>query len=709
MKQKKFYPFLYRYLLPLLVAATWEASAQDTRQVQRTVTDSTDGGTLPGVSVTVKNTVRGVNTDPDGKFSIPASASDVLVFSLLGYEDREVKVGESPVLNVRMQQGLSALEEVVVVGYGTQKKRDVTGAIVSVSSEQIAERQALNVFDALQGMAPGVQIGQESGRPGAASSVRIRGTATLEGGANPLYIVDGAQGVDIAGINPDDIASIEVLKDGASAAIYGARSANGVVIITTKRGQEGKPQIKGSYLNSYSTLSHKIPQANAAERRLYEIKRGGTGVQADSLNPSFNADNDYQDLVTRTAQRHQLDLSLGGRNDKLSYYGSLGYLDEEGIIVNSWYKRITGRLNIDYTPGERFAYGSRVQFGYRNENRIHEGNTLNEAIPRPPTYAVYFPDGTLAPTISGRRNPLAWALLNRDEYNIYDANIYNFMSYKLLDGLKFTADATVNLMYSNRDQFTPKLLNTNTGASGEAFSNGEERTDLTNYWMVQGYFNYNKTLNSDHELTGVLGVSADRYNLRRNNMAGNNWLSEEIPTMNAAQELLLNEIYTNGVRNTAASAFGRIGYGYKGKYLFQSNFRLDGSSRFGKDNRWGFFPSVSAAWRFSDEPFMDWSGDYLDDGKIRLSYGITGNDRIGDYDAIQRYVFGSNYYNEVSGVVPNSLFGNNALGWESTKQFNAGLDLTFFNSRLTLVADYYDKVTDNLLYSAPLALETGYD
>lgn len=708
-KKKSWYGTARCCLLLLMLAAPWQLAGQALREIRGRVTDSLDQTPLPGVTVLIKGTARGVNTDAEGRYSIQAKEGDVLVFRFLGYLTRETAVGSGSTIDIALQQGSSDLDEVVVIGYGTQRKRNVTGSIVSVSSEDIAERQALNVFDALQGMAPGVQIAQESGRPGAESSVRIRGTATMEGGADPLYIVDGAQGVDISTINPDDIESIEILKDGASAAIYGSRSANGVIIITTKRGKDGRPQIRGSYLNSYSTLSHKIPQANAADRRLYEQKRGSTSVQADSLNPSFNADNDYQDLITQTAQRHQLDLSVGGASDRLNYYGSLGYLDEGGIIKNSWYKRVTGRLNMDYSPGDRFTYGNRIQFSYRTENRIHEGNTLNQAIPRPPTYAVYFPDGSLAPTIAGRRNPLAWALLDKNEYDIYDANIYNYFRFNILDGFTFTADATYRFTYNHNEEFTPRLLNSNTGATSEAVSNGRERDDLTNYWMVQGYFNYDQTLGGLHELAGVLGVSAERRSFRRNNIAGNDWVSEEISTINAAQELLLNDIYTNGIRSTQASVFGRLGYSYQGKYIIQSNFRADGSSRFGVDNRWGFFPSVSAAWRFSDEGFMEGIRHFLDDGKIRISYGITGNDRIGEYDAIQRYVFGSNFYNGVSGVVPHTSFANSTLGWETTKQFNVGLNLTLFNSRLNIEADYYDKITDDLLYNAPLAYETGFN
>src|SRR5699024_1550912 len=298
----------YKPLLLLLICflVTKSVAAQEFIDVTGDVKDEKTN--LPLAGVTVSSSVSNTQTDEEGSFSLEAEIKEKLTFTFVGYNSIELDASQTH-MEVSLSPSASDLDEVVVVGYGTQKKRNVTGAIVSVSSEDIAERQALNVFDALQGMTPGVQIAQESGRPGAESAVRIRSTATMEGGANPLYIVDGAQGVDISSINPDDIESVEILKDGASAAIYGSRSANGVIIITTKKAKAGQPQVKVNYLNSYSSLAHKVPQANADERRLYEHKRGGSdALSVDSLNPAFNADNDMQDLITQTAQRHQLDL-----------------------------------------------------------------------------------------------------------------------------------------------------------------------------------------------------------------------------------------------------------------------------------------------------------------------------------------------------------------------------------------------------------------
>jgi TonB-linked SusC/RagA family outer membrane protein len=629
--------------------------------------------------------------------------NSVLVFSSIGFTSREVTVGSQTDLNVVLNAGNNAMDEVIVIGYGTQRKKDVTGAISSVSAKQIEERQAIDVLDAMQGQAPGLQIAQESGRPGAGNSVRIRGIGTFQGGADPLYIVDGAQGVNIDGINPNDIESIEILKDAASAAIYGSRSANGVVIITTKKGKEGKPTLDFRYLTSMSKLSHKIPQANAADRRLLDLKRNGTaGANTDSLNPSFNADNDYQDMLTRTAKRQQFDLSLGGASRNLNYYGSLGYLNDEGIIINSWAKTMRGRFNVDYKATDKLTYGNRIQFSYQTENRINEGNTLNQAIQRPPNFRVYFADGTLAGQIGGRRNPVAEALLRKNEYQTVDANFYNYISYQFLPELKLTVDANVKANYVHHETFAQKLLS-NTGNDND----GLDEQDWNTYWMVQSYLNYNKTLAGDHTLTGVLGVSADRNFSRGSEISGTNFVTEEVTTLNSAQVYGIPS--TTEKRFTSTSTFARLGYSYKGKYLFNSNFRADASSKFGKENRWGYFPSASVGWRFSEESFMKWAYRYLDEGKIRASYGLTGNDRIGEYDAIRTYTFGSNWYNGVSGVAPSATFGNPALSWEETKQTNIGLDLSFLRGRLTFTADYYDKITDKLLYQAPLPYETGFN
>jgi TonB-linked SusC/RagA family outer membrane protein len=675
-------------------------------RVSGTVRDN-KGAPIAGVNVTIKGSTAGTSTDSKGAYTINApSSNSVIVFSSIGYGEQTETVGNRVLINVTLLNKESELGEVVVIGYGTQKKPDVTGAISSIPSSQIAARQPQNVFEAIQGQVPGVVIAQESGRPGATSSIRIRGIGTFEAGADPLYVVDGAQGVNIDGINPADIESIDILRDAASAAIYGSAGGNGVIIITTKKGKEGKPKVDLRYFTSFGNLSHKIPQANAADRRLLDLKRSSTGVTSipsDSLNPGYNADYDYQDMLTQTAIRNQIDLGVSGGTKTLNYYASAGLVKDQGLIINSWADIARARFNIDFKPSDRFAFGNRIQGLYQRENRIDEGRTLQQAIQRPPNFRMYFQDGSLSGLIGGRRNPVAEALLDKNNYDIYDVSMYNYISYNFLKELKFTVDANVSATNTHNLVFFPKLVSSANPLNNEI----DDESEFETYWLAQGYFNYSKTFNGNHNVTGVLGTSSEQGFTHTADQSGTNLVTETVLTLNSAQ--IKNPATTNEERYFKHSYFARIGYSYKGRYLFNSNFRADASSRFGKDNKWGYFPSASVGWRFSDEKFMGWSRRYLDDGKFRISYGAIGNDRIGPYDAIQTYTFGSNYYNGVSGVGPNTTFGNNKLAWESVKQFNVGTDLVFLKGRISLTADYYNKTTENLLYSAPLSSNTGFN
>jgi TonB-linked SusC/RagA family outer membrane protein len=694
--------FLFIILIQFLALS---GLAQSTRVSG--IVKNAQGKALSGASVVVKGTSKGVITDAEGRFTIEASGQNpILIFSMVGHLSKEETVASRTVVDVLLMESVNNLEEVVVIGYGTQKKRDVTGAISSISSKAIDERAPKDVFEAIQGQVPGVVVAQESGRPGANSSIRIRGIGTLEAGADPLYVVDGAQGVNIDGINPADIESIEILRDAASAAIYGSAGGNGVIIITTKKGKDGKPKVDLRYLVSFGNLSHKIPQANAADRRLLDQKRSSTGtvsIPADSLNPGYNADYDYQDELTQTAIRNQVDLGVSGGSKNVNFYASAGFIRDKGLIINSWADIARVRFNLDFKPSEKFAFGTRIQGSYQRENRIDEGRTLQQAIQRPPNFRMYFQDGSLSGLIGGRRNPVGEALLNKNNYDIYDANMYSYISYNFLRELKFTADGLVKANNEHNLVFFPKL-----NSSANPLNNSlEDNTVFESGWLVQGYFNYNKTFGGSHILTGVLGTSAEKGFTHESNQSGTNLVTETVLTMNSAQ--IKNPATTYEEKYFKNSYFARLGYSYQGKYLFNTNFRADASSRFGKDNKWGYFPSASFGWRFSEEKFMNWAKRYLDDGKFRVSYGAIGNDRIGPYDAIQTYTFGSNYYNGVSGVGPNTTFGNNKLAWESVNQFNVGTDLIFLKGRLSIVADFYNKITNNLLYSAPLSSNTGFN
>lgn len=666
------------------------------------------GTALSGVSVTVQGTSTGTTTDDRGRFSIEVpSPTSVLVYSNVGYLEYSEVVGDNKQVNIRLREKLSDLDEVVVIGYGTQKKRDVTGAISSISAKAIEERQPVSVYDALLGAAPGVRVMSASGAPGEEASITIRGLSTLsDAGVRPLYIVDGVPVKSISSINPKDIQSMEILKDAASAAIYGSRSANGVIIITTKRGEEGKAQINVDYLASFSNLSNRISQANRLERQMFD-RRGNLGLDPkpdDSTSFSRNSDNDYQALITQTAIRHQVDVGLRGGTKTLNYYNSLQYLDETGIVISSYNKRLTLRTNVEYRPSKRFAMFTRLSFGYQTKNNINEGNVIQQSLQRPPGMALYFPNGEYIYFNGGRRNPLAEAYLRKNVSKIFKGVLYQGFDFNIAEPLTLHADASFDIELQRRSLFASKFLS----SSNPPINSGEDETNIPMRMQGNFYLSYKQTFKSVHNITALAGMNWEKNRLEEVNIEGTNFVTEAVTTLNAAGLFNLADLYSRAAASALVGFYGRLGYDYKGKYLINFNVRRDGSSVFGPENRWGNFPSVSVGWRFSDEYFMDAFRNVLTDGKIRASWGITGNQEIGDYDSYQQFEFGSYFYNGVSGVRTSPRMGNAALKWEETTQSNIGLDLTFLKGRISFVGDYYVKKTSDLLYDDPLPNELGF-
>lgn len=703
-------PNARKWLLPfslfLLFQLCFAMAYAQTVKVEGTVKDNT-GSTIPGVTVLIKGTKKGAATDALGHFSINAAQTDVLSFSFTGFTTKEETVGPRTTIDVTLLENVSTLNESVVIGYGTQKKRDVTGAISSIGAKAIEEKQPVSIFDAIQGAAPGVRVMSNSGAPGEDQDITIRGLSTLsDGGVRPLYIVDGVTMDNINAINPKDIQSIEILKDAASAAIYGSRSANGVIIVTTKRGDDGKPKIDVGFLRTYNKLSNRVPQANRLERQMFD-RRGNIGLDPkpdDSTSFARNADNDYQKLMTQTGIRNQVDIGISGGNKALNFYSSLQYLDEKGIILNSYAKRFTLRNNLDYRPNKRMAMSTRLNFSYQDRNNINEGNVIRQALQRPPGMALYLPDGSWIYNNGGRRNPIAEAYLRKDISKVYKGVLYQSFDFTLAKPLTLHADVSADVELTRRSTFNSKLLDTN----NPQVSSGSDNTALPIRTQGNVYLSFQKKL-KEHSFTAMAGFNFEKNNQEEVNLSGRLYVTESVETLNAAGQLTLTDIYTNGTINALAGFYGRLAYDYKGRYLFNATVRRDGSSRFGSDTRWGNFPSVSVGWRFSDEPFLGLhKNSILTDGKIRASWGLTGNQAIGNFDAVQQFVFGSYYYNGVSGVRTNDRLGNSSLKWEETAQSDIGIDLTFLNGRVVFVADYYVKNTSDLLYDAPLPLEVGY-
>lgn len=675
------------------------------------------GEPLIGVSVIEKGTLNGTATGIDGDFEISVSnRGATLVVSFMGFTSQEI-VADRASLSITLYEDTKQLEEVVVVGYGTMRKRDITGAITSLSSDNIERKVPTDVFDALQGQVAGVQIVSGSGQPGESSSIKIRGTSTFSAeGVRPLYIVDGMPLEDIDGINPSDILSMEVLKDAASAAIYGSRSANGVIIITTKGGEKGKPKIDIKYNRSWGKLSHKLPQANREDRRLYDQYRREYFLQnnmvgnadesiqmiRDSLNVFFNVDNDYLDMITGTAQKDQVDISFGGGENKLTYFINTGYYNERGIIPNTDFNRLTARVNTDYSPNNWLTVGSRVSLTYSLKRGINEGDLLRWVLSRRPYFSTYYPDGTLVGVFNGQKNPLAQVEHTTDFTDSYKANFFQFFEFEILKGLKFRTNINANFYLDKRHRMYPSIITD----EWQRNNSGLSYNFLNWNFLNENYFTYNARWDL-HNFSAMAGVSAQKWRYEREFLVGRNSSTDYIYTMNAFSANL--ELGSTGSwidHHSMASLFTRVTYDYSGKYLFTANLRRDGSSRFAKNNKWGNFPSVSGGWRFSDESFLGFFKPAMDDGKIRVSYGVTGNESIGNYDYVYSYE-PSLIYDGVGGVGPTRI-GKDNLKWEETKQINLGLDLSFWNSRLTVTADYYSKYTDGLLANYQLPKESGF-
>jgi TonB-dependent starch-binding outer membrane protein SusC len=701
---------LHTAFLLLSILITSSLFAQAPVKVSGTVKDS-KGVPLQGVSVKVKGSSVGTVTDDKGEYRITVpSAESILVFSIVGYSEVSQAVGASPLLNVTLADKANDLNDVVVIGYGqTQKKRDVGGAISSVSNKQIQERQPINLFDALQGQAAGVLIMNDNGEPGAQGSIQIRGANTFTAEGNtPLYVVDGVIVDNASAINPNDIERVEVLKDAASASIYGARSAAGVILITTKKGREGKPKVDLQYSKVYGWLSHKIQAANAAELRYYRKIQNGNlsgsqGTFTDSLNPSFNSDNDYQDLLLgNTGKRDDIKMSVSGGQKSLTYYGSLNFINDEGIALNTWYKSIQSRINTEFQVSPKFKYTNNLSFYWSFGNFTSINNSLRPVFDRASYLRVYNPDGTLTSYLNSKRNPVANALLEDNTKETMKAQMNHQIDFQISKSLKFTTSFNAQLTSTQGFYFQPRFLDDNGNENfarndlGKAFS-----------WLLQGFLNYNQKFGV-HAVTAVLGAEKDRDKSDATHMEGKDFVIETAHYVKGAFIDNLTKQTASGSAVSTASAFARVNYSYDEKYILQGTFRRDASSRFAPANRVGNFLSGSAAWRFSDEKFMSWTNSLLTDGKIRFSWGQTGNDRVSNYDYLQLMTQGSNSYNGIAGASLSTTFGNPNLTWEATEQKNLGLDLSFLKGKISFIADAYIKTTHSLLYAKPLPSQTGF-
>lgn len=723
-------------MLSCLVCLSWTAMAQ--HQVSGKVTSAADNSPIAGVGVTVKGSNIGVATDESGNYTLEVPSGDVtLVFSFIGFATREVAVNNQTLINVSMEEDTEQLEQVVAIGYGTARRSDLTGSVGTINAADLVDRSPVSAVKALQGRIAGVEVLNNAAAPGSSARIRIRGINSINTGKEPLVVVDGIIGVDLNMVNPNDISSIEVLKDASATAIYGARGANGVLLVTTKRGIANSSQLTYSGFVSVGARQRSVPSLNAAQfmevyHRAYDNaeKYDPTGFAqgkytkfdpADfpllfdaSGNPLY--DTNWEDEVYRTAVSNSHTLSLRGGSANTRYSFSMGYTGEQGIMINSWNNRFTGKVTLDSDVKPWLTVGGSVM-GVRNKQHVIDD--ANGALNMPrlvtemiPIVPVRYPDGTWSKnndfySSAEGDNPVRVARergTDRITSQLYgDA----YLNFKLAPGLELKTQFSVlldddkNNFYSGRE-----LRNLSADQRGIATVGIENRT----YWQSENYLTWNKQV-GDHSITGLGGLSWSKDNYETLSVRGDNFLDDFFQWRNlpAAGTIAKGNIGSGINQSQLNSYFTRWNYSYKDKYLLTVTGRYDGSSKFGKNNKYAFFPSAGIAWRVSEENFMQGSPG-ISNLKVRLSYGHTGNQELGSYASLQ-------FLNTANVLFANGLqtglfrgsFGNPDLKWETTKQADLGVELGLWDDRLSLEVDLYHKRTDDLLLSAPLPWSTGLD
>ncbi|RXG32271.1 SusC/RagA family TonB-linked outer membrane protein [Leeuwenhoekiella marinoflava] len=693
------------------------------------VTDS-NGTPMTGVNVLIKGTTSGTMTDFDGKYSIEAKSGDTLLFSFVGMETVSKVLGDQNSLDISLTENLASLDEIVVVGYGTQREKDITGAVTSVSAKNFNKGVQQSPQQLLQGKMPGVNIAQNSGKPGGSNTVLIRGGTSLTGSNDPLYVIDGipistssgtsqanisGNGTDffdqepvnpLMTLNPSDIESISVLKDASATAIYGSRGANGVIVITTKDGTAGKMNVSLDISHGVSVVSNTLEVLSADE---YKTVINDLGLPLDDGGTSTN----WQDKVYRTAQVQDYYLSLSGGSENSNYRASLGYGDQEGVVIGSKLNRATARINLGQKMlDKKLSFDLRVNYGQTVSNAAPVSNTVGseagssinyEAYVFNPTYSVYDENGNFNHILPYRVNPLSYPKQVIDERTT-NRFLGNFTTdYKIIDPLS----VNVNLGYTNQ------TIDRNSYLSKE----NPLGQGLGGYANVQKLKSYNKLLETtlkfekkfgEHSINALAGYSYQYFVDEGLRNDANGFLSDEFKWYGLQAASNIRTVSSYKQSNTLISMYTRLNYDYAGKYLLTATVRRDGSSRFGSGNEWGVFPSGSIAWRISDEDFF--KSNSITDLKLRTSYGVTGNQEIGNLNSITTlgastmgYIVGGQ---RITVVLPQQ-YANPNLKWEQTSQFNVGVDFTLFKGRGYGTVDYYNKKTTDLLLRIPVPTPTA--
>jgi len=720
-------------LIAIIKPQTLDLGAKMARLITGKVLDDETNAPIPGVNIVVKNTTIGTVTDGEGKFSlsVPDEAT-TLIFSSIGYKTLEVSLGSQVVLTVRLATEVTALKEIVVVGYGEQKREDVTGSISSIKAQELKTVPMAGIDQLMQGRASGVMVTQNTGQPGGGVSVRIRGITSLTGSNEPLYVIDGVpftgDGVQsqafsafgggggqtsqsiLSSINPADIVSVDILKDASATAIYGSRASNGVVLITTKRGKANDSKISYDTYYGFQQVPKFLPAMNLQEYASF-INQVRTEynqpIQEEFADVSLlGKGTDWQRQVFRTAPIMNHQIGISGGKDRTQYYISGGYFQQDGIIVGSNFDRYSVRVNLDNQAKDWLKIGTSITAS-RNNQRVtltdDDNGVVSAALLQAPNIPVSYPDGSWGGpediNAGLQTNPVAMALL-RDVRRMQNRFLGNFYAdVNLYKGLTFRSSFGGDVTYSENMAYNPTYQ---WGAVINTQNKYIRGNNQSFFWMWQNYLTYNKNIKEDHKLTAMLGHEAMKSQYEWLSGTRTGFYSNDVQALNAGTAITATNENGKGA-STLESFFGRINYGFKDRYNLTVTYRLDGSSKFGPNNRWGAFPSVAGAWTLSNENFLK-DIKAISNLKLRAGYGVVGNQNINNYAfgaALKPIItaYGTGFFVD---KIPNS-----SVRWEAATQANLGVDVGLFNDRISFSVDVYDKISRDFLYILPLPAYTG--
>lgn len=679
-----------------------------------TVTD-VSGEPIIGANIRIKGTTTGTITDIDGNFSIKAEPQSVIEVSYIGYLTQETVINNQKSIRFLLKEDTKTLDEVVVIGYGVQKKADLTGSVANINTEKLNTQSNANIGQALQGKIAGVDIVSQGGAPGSGTRIMVRGIGTLNN-ASPLYIVDGMYMNSIDHINPNDIASIDVLKDASSAAIYGSRAANGVIIVTTKEGSntEGKPIIDLSVNLGISTASKFLDMLDAKGwAEVTTIARQAIGKPALDMATDLanKPDNDWQDIMFRPALMQNYNLSVKGGGKYSTYYTGLGYFNQDGIVKGTNYQRYNIQSKNDYKRGI-FSAGTNLIISFSHDKPLHQelrGGMIGTILQSVPTLEKYDDtrEGGYGGTYGDVVNiPHPLAIIDDNIMDRYNENVKIFANLyaqiELFKGLKYKLNLTPDFSFERYKNYLNKY---DFGLATNSITQLTERQRRRRNILVENLLTFDRTF-GEHKISALAGYTYQDSRFRHIQAYGEG-LPQGLEEIDAATTNRSNE--GNSWRSVLTSILGRVFYSYQNKYLFTATIRRDGSSKFGKNNRYGYFPSFSLGWNVAEEKFME-NVHWLDQLKLRGGYGVLGNQEIDNYQYSSTITTGINYPDGNGGLLQGAFpknFANPDIKWEETAMTNVGIDFMAFNNRLSLTADYYVKNTKDILLTVPIPISSG--